>query len=221
MRRLFLLLLVCSLSAGCQTLQGYPENPLDAKGDLNALKPYFNPQLLMQYLAETNPSTRLSMRNSIVYGRLAAYDLEFAIFEENISNDKNAIDASGALTVLTLTGLGATVGSAATKAALSAAANGVTGATAVMDKTFFYDKAVPALLTQMHANRATVRANIEAGLLTKSDSQYPLPAALTDLNTYREAGSLPGALEGVTSGAAKVKETATVRLMSLRGLSVK
>jgi len=220
MFRLFAVLIFVLFTAGCRTLQGYPDNPVDAQGDLDALKQYFSPLLLQQYLEANDVKIRQPLRNSIVYGRLAAYDIEFAKFEEDITNDRNAIDASGALTVLTLTGLGATVGGAATKAALSAAANGVTGATAVIDKTYFYDKAIPALLTQMQASRTLIRATIEGGL-QKADGAYPLPAALSDLNAYREAGSLPGSLNGVTKGAAVVQAQADYQLMSIRGLAVR
>ena len=73
---------------------------------------------------------------------------------------------------LVLSGLGATTGGAATKAALAAASAGVIGAQGVISKDLYYQRTVPALLAQMEANRARATLVILQGI-QKSESDYP------------------------------------------------
>jgi hypothetical protein len=66
---------------------------------------------------------------------------------------------------------------------------------------------MPALLAQMEANRAKILSDIK-NQLTSPDSTYPLAAAIIDLNAYKEAGSVPGAISLVSQSAAKIESTA-------------
>ncbi|WP_407527022.1 hypothetical protein [Methylobacterium oryzisoli] len=143
---------------------------------------------------------REALRNRIIYSRIAAYDIEYQAFQADLIKEANIENISADLIVLGLNGAGATAGGVGLKAALAAASAGVVGAKASIDKQLFFDRAVPALLAQMSAARAGRFTLIQKGLQL-SDDLYPLPAALVDANAYREAGSLPVAIDLLTANA--------------------
>jgi len=81
--------------------------------------------------------------------------------------------------------------------ALSAATAGIAGTRAAYEKEVLAQQTLPALDTAMHAQRDTIAAAIERNL-TKTSTEYPLAAALSDLSAYYAAGTVLGALNGVT-----------------------
>ncbi|MCI0736629.1 MAG: hypothetical protein L0Y50_10225 [Beijerinckiaceae bacterium] len=190
--------MTCYVS-GCASLTGYPVDPINSGADLAVLRGFNGPEQVALYF-QTDPSQRQALRDQIVYARLAAYDIEFQNFQADLNREANLGNLAGDFAVLTLTGLGATTGGAATKAALAAAATGVTGARLAINKDIFFNQALPAVLAQMSASRNETRAEIERGLAL-GIVQYPLPAALLDVNKYREAGSIPIALNILTATA--------------------
>ena len=103
-------------------------------------------------------------RDEIVLARLRGYDIELSDFERGLFCQGNPISLGGDLLALTLGGLTATTGSAATKAALGAATTGVIGAQAAMNKDLYYQRTIPALIAQMEANRAKAKLTIIQGL---------------------------------------------------------
>jgi hypothetical protein len=149
---------------------------------------------------------------------VAAYDVQYSKFQEDINRERTLTDTVGDLTSLTLTALGASLGAVSTKTALAASATAVTGAKASFDKNLFYDKTLPVLFAQMDANRAAVLVRIEAGAALP-DAQYPLTRALADLNAYREAGSIPGALAGIAQAAGQKQQQALRAIYAMRGIA--
>jgi hypothetical protein len=105
-----------------------------------------------------------------------------------------------------LGGLIATTGKAATKSALGAASAGVIGAKAAIDKDLFYQKTIPALLVQMEADRLKAILPITAGMKF-SDAEYPLMQAYIDLDAYKNAGSIPAAINQINKAAGNAKDT--------------
>lgn len=69
----------------------------------------------------------------------------------------------------------------------------------------------------MDASRTKVLARIMVGL-AQEDAAYPLPLALLDLNAYRDAGSIPGAIAGVVEQAAVEKATAEFTIDEIRSV---
>jgi hypothetical protein len=154
-------------------------------------------------------------RNEIILARVHAYDIVFADFEKRLYGDGNGVTLGGDLVALVLTGLTATVGSAGTKAALGAAATGVIGAKSAIDKDLYYQKTVPALLAQMEADRLKALAPITTGM-KQSDADYPLLEAYIDLDAYKNAGSIPAAINAVNKAAGVAKDIAQAAVAALR-----
>jgi hypothetical protein len=89
------------------------------------------------------------------------------------------------------------------------------GAKTAISADLFYQRTLPALIAQMDANRASVKAVLLTGL-AKSDAQYPLPRALVDLQQLSDAGSMIGAVGSITESAAIQKEAAEGNLAVTR-----
>ncbi|WP_210237627.1 hypothetical protein, partial [Mesorhizobium sp. M8A.F.Ca.ET.142.01.1.1] len=76
---------------------------------------------------------------------------------------------------------------------LSAAAAGLTGAKSAYSDEVLQKSTIQLLQTQMRANRAIAWSNI-IRRLGDSDASYPMALALSDLEEYYRAGTIPGAL---------------------------
>jgi hypothetical protein len=201
------------LLAGCAPIRGYPDDPENTDATLVALTPYFNGVKEVDYLSTSDPALRMAKRDAIVLARIRAYDIEFAGFERRLYGDGNAVNLSSDLAGLVLAGLIATTGNAGTKAALGAAAGGVLGANSAMNRDLYYQKTIPALLAQMEADRLKALTPITTGLKA-SDADYPLMRAYIDLDTYKNAGSIPGAITSINQSAADVKDAILLQAVS-------
>ena len=183
---------------GCNTIRGFPNPPRTA----NVTQPEpdweLGPQAIKAYneAAAGSPAQKL-LRNDIIDARLAAIDSAFGEYERTIYQEevKSGLGADWAL--LALTAGTTVVGAASTKTALGAASAAVVGGTASFDKRALFDKTLPALLAQMAWARETIRAQID--LNKKLDTtEYTWSAADSDLQRFAFAGSLVGAIAGVT-----------------------
>lgn len=190
--------------AGCAPVTGYPKDPENTDVTLANLQPYFDGTQERLYFAEKNAALRKQKRNEIIFARLHAYDIKFADFEQKLYGDGNAVSLGSDLIGLVLGGLTATTGNAATKSALGAASVGVIGANTAINKDLYYQKTIPALLAQMEADRLQAKMPIVAGVKL-ADADYTLMQAYIDLDTYKNAGSIPAAINAINrdTGAAK------------------
>jgi hypothetical protein len=199
-------------AAGCAATGGYPDNPVDVATDLAPLKGYFDANLIAAYqnMSPDDPR-RVPLRNEIIYGRVAAYDVEFTEFQQKLNRERLIPDATGDIAIAVMGGVGSAVASAATKTALLAATTATTGIKGAVDKDIFYSQTMSVLFAEMAANRATVLATIDAGT-NHSDAAYPLTRGLIDTAAYRDAGSLPGALAGISHDAGVKHDTAKTNI---------
>lgn len=204
--------------SGCASITGFPDPVIKPSDDLAQTQSYFSSGVMTTYSSLNGEATRRPYRDMIVYGRMHAYDVQYQVFLRALSREAGDTGIGGDLLALTLNGLGATTGDAPTKAALSAASEGVIGAQGDINKELFYEKTLPALVAQMEAQRTQVRATIEKGLAT-SDSDYPLPKALVDLDQFQLAGSLPGALSAISQDAGTKTVTAEADIQIARDKS--
>ena len=204
----FAVLACCGLLVACAPIRGYPNDPENTDNTLDRLQPYFDGTKEAEYFAPNiTADMRALKRNEIVFARLRGYDIAFADFERRLYGDANAVTLGSDLVGLVLAGLTATTGSAATKSALGAASAGVIGAKSAIDKDLYYQKTIPALLAQMEADRLTAKLPIVAGL-KRSDADYPLMQAYIDLDAYKNAGSIPTAINAVNKDAGNAKDDA-------------
>ncbi len=200
---------VCAALAlgGCAISGGYPEAPVSVASDLGPLKAaYFGDAPFARYAAAA-PADKMAIRNEIIYGRIAAYDAEFAQFQIDINRERvlgdGTADAIIAGTSAAATGFSAK----ATKTALTAVTSTVTGVKGAYDKDLFVDQAMASIFSLMASNRASILATIEANS-TLDIVAYPLTKGLADAATYRDAGSIPGALAAIAEATGPKKKDA-------------
>ena len=203
---------------GCAEINGYPTDPENSDAILTNLGPYLDPAIDADY--NNAPATqRQAKRDLIVLSRMRAFNIQFDKYEKSLWGDGNIVTLGGDLTALALTGLATTAGGAATKTALAAAATGVIGANAAINKDLYYQRTLPALIAQMEADRSKAQLAILVGL-QKPDSAYPLAAAEIDLDSLKKAGSMPTAIAQVTQTASADKQTQALKLEEVRSLPI-
>jgi hypothetical protein len=208
-----------TLLAGCSTLAGYPSNFQDNDAVLGADKPFLAADVRANGDAPLDSQrgglTQRQYRDTVVYRRIEVIDIHYYDFESKLTGSYNGLDAGADLTGLILSGFGATTGNAATKAALAAASAGVIGAKATVNTDIFYQKTLPALVSEMRAGRQAALATIKTGL-TLPVTQYSIDQALDDINSYYIAGTLPSAVAQVTAQAGVVLAKANDAIAALR-----
>ena len=200
-------------------LEGYPDRVSDPNQELESLKVFTTKMLLDEYSRDSTPTERKkSIRDDYVNAKLRSTDIKFGQFQQRLFKEGVG---SGILTTWLELGLGgAGAVFSGPSQALSAASTGIVGAKAAFDKEAFFENTLPTLLAAMDANRKTVKARIRLGLAS-SVSAYPLTQALSDLEDYYNAGTIPGALLSINedSGAkgkeadAKIAETLSSKFL--------
>jgi hypothetical protein len=199
------ILISALIVTGCATVTGYPTRSVDVKSELDALSYYTNAEVIKIYNSPDDSGrggkTKKDFRNEVVNGRLAAIDIQYNCYQKRLYEEGIGTSILADWVVLGLGGATAVTGSAAVKAALGAAITGVTGAKVSLDKNAYFDKTLPALIAKMQAARKEVLVRIRMGL-SQGDGDYPLTQALVDLEDYYNAGTIPGAIAGITASAA-------------------
>jgi hypothetical protein len=200
----------------CAEINGYPSDPENTVAIMSNLRPYLDPTIDADYY-NAPAAQRQAKRDLIVLSRMRAFNIQFDSYEKDLWGDGNTVTLGGDLTALALTGLATTVGATSLKTAYAAAAAGVIGANAAVNKDLYYQRTLPALIAQMEADRSKAQLTILIGL-RKLDSEYPLAAAEIDLDALKKAGSMPAAIAQVTQSASTDKQTQALKLEEVRSL---
>lgn len=217
-RKIQSLLVFAALLQSCASISGYPDRSEDLGKTLASLQEkYFLPNVnvIEKYERLGDPQEKQSYRNEVVAAHMRAIDINFSEFRRHINKEGN-------LTSLSFGFLGATVGAAGTAVTGAAASRILSALSAVVatertdiDKTLYLEKALPALFATMEAERTKVRVDIERGL-TLNTADYTLAKALSDLERYYNAGSLPGAFASITTTAGRTKQKGEKEIVDIQ-----
>jgi hypothetical protein len=194
--------LVASLT-GCQSLRygGAPEPSFNVDKDLEQLaKEYGEAASITDFYK--NPTKEA--RDKFICGRLVMMNIRYIQFIRKTTSEKQLLDSAVEILALSLNLAGASVSAAGTKTVLAAIAAGVTGSKVVVDKNYYYEKTIPALIAAMNAQRKQALVPIVGGM-AKSLDEYPFAQAVTDLQSYYFAGTFLGAITAIQADAS-VKE---------------
>ena len=183
--------LLGALSGCSTTFQGVPEPATDRAADLVALQKR-NTATLVDTCLET---PTVDCRNKIIRARRAAEDIRFYQFEEGVFAEGRKVGFFGTLATLGLTTASAVSsgGSAQVMAGLAAL---ITGTRETYSKEVLAEKTITALFTAMRANRTTIELAIRSDLLMPIE-QYSLEEGMAQIEAYRRAGTVHGALDTV------------------------
>jgi len=135
-------------------------------------------------------------RNKFIAARMYATDIRFSQFEEKLFRQTRESEFAATLATLGLTSAAAFSSGGASQV-LSGVAAFIIGGREAFQKEVLAERTVIAIHTAMRARRAQVRLRLREGL-RQSVEQYPVAAALADLNDYYDAGTILGALIGIT-----------------------
>lgn len=202
------------LLTACDSVQGYPQDPDNS----TAVVASFDPAWDAEYSFSTDSEARRRYRDLIVLNRMRTYDIEFDNFERGLYGQGNSIAVVGSLATITMGAVGGVAGAAVTKAALNVASGAVTGAEGAISKELYYQRTLPALISQMEANRTNAKVSILIGV-KQPDSVYPLVQAYADLENLKAAGGIPLAISNVTQAASNSQQLANAELDKLRDVT--
>jgi hypothetical protein len=184
--------LITVLLSGCAAFSGYPKRATNPKIDLERLESHIGAEAIAACL--TNPT--VSCRNTLITARMHATDIRFSEFEESLFRQTREAGFGATLATLGLTSAAAFAGGN-TSQVLAGIAAFIIGAREGFQKEVLAERTAVAIHTAMRANRARVALRLRTGLRQSID-QYPLALGLSELNDYYNAGTVLGALIGIT-----------------------
>ncbi len=207
----------CALSvAGCVSTQVGPIRPITIDEDVAYTRPIAEPDLSTFYAAA--PSTQAAIRNQIVTARMYIADIQYHYYEARLTREVQEEGLGATLATLGLTTASTLVGAAGTKTILSGAATAVVGADKAYNEKDLLSNTIQALQTQMRADRKAQAAMIYAKMYIKDAGgnirsltpigEYTLPMALSDADTYYQAGTIASALIGLSKTVATAENNA-------------
>ncbi|MDP1899966.1 MAG: hypothetical protein Q8K96_05885 [Rubrivivax sp.] len=208
--RLALVLLLALAGTACSTLRGTPERYQSTESVVASI------DLTADDVAALAVADNQTERNRLQNKALAVIDLRFHDFVRALAADRADGSATVAGTTLGASTAGAFVDSVKAKTNYALFAAGVVGAFGIVDKNYFYEKTVPALVAGMRAARAKVLLRMRQGQI-EALANYNGVAALQDLEDYYTAGTVLAAIAEVT---ARAEDDAALALGQVRALEV-
>lgn len=208
---------MAGLIAGCSTIRygGAPEPSFDVNKDLEQLAKQFEPaDSISKFYNNKNPT--VDDRNEFITGRITMMNIRYIQFVRQLTTDQQLLDTAAAMLVLGMNIAGASFAAAGTKTVLAAVSAGLTGSKEAIDKNYFFDKTIPALVGQMNADRKKALIPLLAGANTTTLKEYSFAQAVTDLHNYYFAGTFAGAIQSIQADAAIKESKADIDIDKLR-----
>lgn len=212
MRRMIQLVVVFIISvplAGCNSAYygGAPEPSFDVDKDLKQLADHFGDAISISSYYDEKDSGATdeqleSARNKFITGRLTMMNIRYIQFVRKSTSDKQLLDSSVEILGIGLNVAGVSFDSAATKTALAGAAAGVAGSKATIDKNYYFERTITALIAAMNAQRKKSLVPILKGM-QKDINEYKFEQAVTDLHSYYFAGTFIGAIQAIQTDASE------------------
>lgn len=208
--KLLLSIFLIPILGGCAAFDGYPKRTTDPAADLEQLKSQIEAKVITTCL----DSPTQTCRNKIITARMYATDIRFSEFEETLFRETRKGGFGATLGTLGLTSAAA-VSSGGASQVLSGIAAFIIGGREAFQKEVLAERTVIAIHTAMRAKRAQVAIRLRSGL-GQQLAEYPLALGLGDLNEYYNAGTVLGALVGITEtvGATAQKAEADLQTIS-------
>ena len=189
--RLFFGLATMAVFTGCSTIRGTPIRYQQSSEIVSSIN------LTAGDLAGLQAASSEAERNQLQSKAIAVIDQQFHQFVRELVADRSDSSAAVAGTTLGASTAGAFVDSVKAKTNYALFAAGVVGAFGIVDKSYFYEKTVPALVAAMGAARATVLVRIKSSQRDALGA-YDGTAALADLEDYFSAGTVLAAIAEIT-----------------------
>ena len=192
--RLALMICIFIAVSGCASFRG---TPIPAINVNETIKRYSGD---LEGLAQNPPQDCDGVKDGINKA-LTIMDLRYVEFIDDISIE-NKTKATATDVMLVGLGLaGTAVGGAGAKTIFSAISSGVAATNTSIDKNFFYERTLPALVSKMNADRTQQQLLIIGRINNCEDRDYSWFEAVHDLTGYFSAGTLLGAIASISKDA--------------------
>ena len=199
--------LVVTAFCGCRTgtSAGRPQ-PLAFQDKLtkSLIEKYSKPGAIPGDETSMTEAQRNQILNDLVY----LTDVNYYKFTGGLYEGRAIFDTASDLALLGLGAAGTLTPAASTKSILAAISGGIAGSRVSINKNFFQEQATTALISKMDASRKTQLALMQDAMAKLSVKDYPLSRGLAQLAEYYNAGTIIGALEGITATAGEAKAKA-------------
>jgi hypothetical protein len=186
---------------------GAPEPSFNLRTDIEELKEFGPSTSIKEYYKNVNHTEQ--ERNKFIIGRLTLINLRYLEFVRKLTRDRQLLDSAVGMALLGLNLSSTAVPFAQTKTILSAIAAGLTGSKEVIDKNYYFEKTIPALVAQMNAERQKALTPLLQGMRA-SLKEYPFENAVVDLDNYYNAGTFTGAVQTIQADAAAKEQKQNV-----------
>ncbi|MBJ6610671.1 MAG: hypothetical protein JG718_09960 [Candidatus Thiothrix moscowensis] len=195
-KRFFLFLFLSIFLGACTTtIRGYPDVAIDVDDIVKRADPYLYELLNSKEFSKEE-------RDRYIQVKLIAIDAQYLDFVNQLKSQNNSSSIVVSLAKLGINAIASTsaIPSATGKANAHALSALITGGKESFDKVSLFNEVMPGLILKMDANRKKVLNKILSRTKNGID-QYPYALAASDLNDYYQAGTLYGAINGVSEDA--------------------
>ncbi|MGX9713129.1 hypothetical protein ACWYXJ_02595 [Janthinobacterium lividum] len=138
---------------------------------------------------QTSEKDRMRIRNGIVRDFMAIADHNYMQFKNELLAGRVRTDTIADITELLLSTATTLTGGLMTKTNLGAASTLLKGSRATVDKNFFAQQTMRAIINSMEASRSSDKTVI-ISKMNKSTSVYPISEAISDVQRYQSRASL-------------------------------
>src|SRR5262249_33503931 len=132
-----------------------------------------------------------------IAARMYAIDINYTSYEAALTQERQGLGFASTAATIGLATASTLATHTATKDVLTGAAGAITGARAAYNDEILLAHSLQWIQTQMRTQRTLVSERILRNMKT-STIDYPLAAALRDLEDYYRAGTLTGGVLGTT-----------------------
>ena len=192
----FTLSAVCAGFSGCSGKIEHPAIPPPLTKRLYTAEQYDAD--LARYDSASAAAKR-ELRDKIINRILAEIEYFFRAYESRFFMGRGTFNVAEDFLELGLSTAGTLVSPARSKTVLTAILSGVTGTRFSIDKNFYRQQTVQAILSSMEANRDKVKTRILRRMNQDDTVAYPFEAAESDLIEFFFAGTLQGGLQQLQS----------------------
>lgn len=189
-------LLIALLASGCASIQAGPPRLYALDEEAAIIRGSLREMNLIEF-SRLDEASRVKFRNDWLAGRMYAMDMQYTAYEAALTRERQGVGFGAAVATIGLTTASTLVSAVATKDILTGTAGAVTGARAAYDNDVLLAHSVQWIQSQMRTQRSVVAERILRGMKA-STIDYPLAAALLDLEDYYRAGTFTGGVLSTT-----------------------
>lgn len=181
------------LVGGCKTVEGGPDRLYSVEEEKQDARDDVLPRALAGYNAARSEAERIFFRNEYIARRMYVIDVEYTQYETALTRERQEYGFISSVAAQGLGTAGAVFTPVNTVRTLSALSSGVSASKGFYDSDLLLTKTVQIAQGHMRAQRDRVARTI---LIQKAKSsiEYPLSAALHDLEDYYRAGTVTAGL---------------------------